>query len=144
MTSVRGRERSFAVLSVALIDSFPPSELGDKLSNQPVWSLGTKPLVVNTPIATISVLKYSKDDLQRIIKAVLKAWAPTLASTPIIAKVPWKKLKVCSPDVYYEKSHIDCYNFCQQCEDNFALVGATGLTRILFAMSFLWNRISFY
>ena len=38
---------------------------------------------------------------------------------------------------------MDCYNFCQQCEDYFATAGATGPTRISFAASFLRDRISF-
>ena len=38
---------------------------------------------------------------------------------------------------------MDCYNFCQQCEDYFATAGATEPTRIPFATSFLWDRISF-
>ena len=38
---------------------------------------------------------------------------------------------------------MDCYNFCQQCEDYFATAGATGPTRIPFAASFLRDRISF-
>ena len=38
---------------------------------------------------------------------------------------------------------MDCYNFCQQYEDYFATAGATGPTRILFATSFLRDRISF-
>ena len=38
---------------------------------------------------------------------------------------------------------MDCYNFCQQSEDYFAIAGATGPTQIPFAASFLWDRISF-
>ena len=38
---------------------------------------------------------------------------------------------------------MDCYNFGQQCENYFATAGAMGSTRISFAASFLWNRISF-
>ena len=38
---------------------------------------------------------------------------------------------------------MDCYNFCQQYEDYFATARATGPTRIPFATSFLWDRISF-
>ena len=38
---------------------------------------------------------------------------------------------------------MDCYNFCQQCENYFATTRATGPTRIFFAVSFLQDRISF-
>ena len=43
------------------------------------------------------------------------------------------------PDVYYRMSHIDCYNFYQQCENYFATARATGPIQIFFAMSFLWD-----
>ena len=38
---------------------------------------------------------------------------------------------------------MECYNFCQQCEDHFAIAKAKGLNRIPFAASFLRNRINF-
>ena len=107
MILVRGRRRlcrecpSIAP-SVAPPGSFPP--LKSEISKQPDGTLGPK-----SPAAT-SVPKYSKDDLQRIFKAILEAWAPTLA--PAVSEIPWEKLKACSPDVYHGKSHMDYYNFC--------------------------------
>ena len=57
---------------------------------------------------------------------------------------PWRSpLKVLFPDLYHGKSHIECYHFCQQCEDHFATAGATGPNRTPFAASFLCGRISF-
>ncbi len=53
------------------------------------------------------------------------------------------KLKAKTPDVYRGMSHMECYNFCQQCEDHFATCGAIGPNRILFAASFLRDRINF-
>ena len=79
--------------------------------------------------------------MQRILKTVLEARAPAL--TLAVSEVPRDKLKARSPDVYRGKSHMDCYNFCQQCEDYFATTGAMGPTRILFAASFSKDRISF-
>ncbi len=38
---------------------------------------------------------------------------------------------------------MECYNFCQQCEDHFAICGATGPNQIPFAASFLPDRINF-
>ncbi len=38
---------------------------------------------------------------------------------------------------------MECYNFCQQCEDYFATYAATGPNRIPFGASFLRNRINF-
>ena len=167
MTSVRGRgcpyRKRLSVASsvapfVAPLNSFPPPKLGDELSNQPAGLSGPKPPITNAPAAT-SILKYSENDLQRILKAILEAKAlvpapasvsalvptsvpaPTLA--PIVAETPQEKLKARSPDVYHGKSHMDCYNFRQQCEDYFATVGAMRATRITFAASLLRDRISF-
>ena len=163
MNSVRGRgrlrhKRSSATPSVAPPDSSLLPESGDKLSDQPAGPL-TKPPVANAPAVTNSITKYSEDDLQRILKIVLEARVPapapvlTLAPVPapatapapapIVAEAPCEKLKACSLDMYRGKSHMDCYNFCQQCEDYFATIGVTGPTRIPFAASFLWDRISF-
>ena len=112
--------------------------------------MGPKPPVANALAAT-SILKYSEDDLQRIFKAVLEARAPVPAPipapapapAPIVAKAPREKLKTRFPDLYCGKSHMDCYNFCQQCEDYFAIARVTGPTRIPLATSFLRDRISF-
>ena len=83
--------------------------------------------------------------MQRIFKIVLEARAPAPAPAPapVVSEVLRDKLKARSPDVYCGKSHIDCYNLCQQCEDYFASAGAMGPTRIPFATSFLRDRISF-
>ena len=157
MTSVRGRRHphqkrpSIApsiIPSIAPPDSFPPFESGDKLFDQLAGPSRGK-LLTNSPPAAINIPKYSKDDLQRIFKTVLEAWVPALAPAPapvpapVVFKVPQEKLKARSSDVYGGKSHIDCYNFCQQCENYFATIGVTESTQILFATSFLWDRINF-
>ena len=128
------RERLSIAPSVAPPgSSFPPKS---ESSEQP-----DRPRGLKSPAAATSVPKYSEDDLQWILKAVLEAQAP--APAPVISKVCREKLKARSPDVYHGKSHMDYYNFCQQCEDYFATAGATRPTQILFATSFLWDRISF-
>ena len=150
MTSVWGRGRllwkrpsdvSFVAPFVAPLDSSPPLKLGDKLYDQLARPSRTKLPVANASATTISILKYSEDDLQRIFKAVMEAWAP--APALIVSELPLEKLKIRFANVYRKKSHMDCYSFCQQCEDYFATARATGLTRILFATSFLWDQISF-
>lgn len=46
------------------------------------------------------------------------------------------KLKAKTLDIYCGKSHIECYNFCQQFEDYFTITGTNGPNQILFAASF--------
>ena len=75
-----------------------------------------------TPLAVKpSVAKYTEKDLQRILRTVLKAWAPSDGAHE-------KLLNARLPDVYCSKSHMECYNFCQQCEDHFATAGALAPT----------------
>ena len=51
-------------------------------------------------------------------------------------------LKARFPETYLEKSHIDCYYFCQQYEDHFKISGITGMNYTPFAASFLYDTIS--
>ena len=149
MTLVQGRrrpccKRSPAAPSIAHLDSSPPPKLGDKLSDQPAGPSGTKPPITNAP-AAINVSKYSENDLQRIFKAIPEAQAPVLALglALIVTETLWKKLKACSLDVYRGKSHMNCYNFYQQCENYFATAGTMESTWILFATIFVQDWISF-
>ena len=51
-------------------------------------------------------------------------------------------LKAKTSKTYSEKSHMDCYHFCQQWEDYFKTSGATGMNRTPFAATFLRGSIS--
>ena len=51
-------------------------------------------------------------------------------------------LKAKRLDIYYGKLHMDCYHFCQQCEDHFETSRATKTNRTPFAVSFLCENIS--
>ena len=53
-----------------------------------------------------------------------------------------RPLKARTPETYSGKSHMDCYHFCQQCEDYFETSGATGMNRTPFAATFLRGAIS--
>ncbi len=76
---------------------------------------------------------YSQQDLDRIIQTFLQNSKGGSGY----------KLKAKTQDVYRGRSDIECYNFCHQCEDHFAICGATGPNRILFATSFLRDQINF-
>ena len=51
-------------------------------------------------------------------------------------------LKARTPETCSGKSHMDCYHFCQQCEDYFETSGATGMNHTPFAATFLRGAIS--
>ncbi len=78
--------------------------------------------------------RYSQQDLERIIQTFLQNSKGGFRD----------KLKAKTPDVYRGRSHMECYNFCQQCEDHFATCGATGPNQIPFATSFLRDQINFH
>ena len=51
-------------------------------------------------------------------------------------------LKARTPETYSGKSHMDCYHFCQQCENYFETSSAIGMNRTLFVATFLRGAIS--
>ena len=53
-------------------------------------------------------------------------------------------LKAKVPDVYYGKLHIDCYHFCEECEDYFETSRATGTNQTPFAVSFFCENIGIW
>ena len=93
------------------------------------------------------VVRYLKDDLQRIFRTVLNSrpLAPVLAptATPHYKGPRERPLKAWFPDIYWDKTHLECYNFLQKCEDHFATAGATGSNRVLFAATFLKDTALF-
>ena len=124
----------------------------------PVLAATCAPTPAVTPVVTpliasgsadFSVVRYSEDDLQRILRTVLdsRPLAPVLTS--IVAAAPHyegpreRPLKVQFPDIYWGKTHLECYNFFQQCEDHFATANATGPSWVLFTTTFLKNTALF-
>ena len=71
------------------------------------------------------------------MKAYLENQNQALPPAPIQAEFQEQPLKARFPNLYYGNSHLDCYRFCQQCEDHFETAGANGPNRISFAASFL-------
>ena len=73
----------------------------------------------------------------KVLMEMMQAHAQALAE-------PWEcLLKARTPETYSGKSHIDCYHFCQQCEDYFETLGATEMNHTLFAATFLRGTVSF-
>ena len=112
------------------------NELGAPEKNTPAPSHTNSPTLVELILA----LQYSKVDLMRILKIFLET-----ISQELKVEVPCKRpLKAKVPDVYFEKSHMDCYHLCQQCEDYFEIASTTESNRTPFATLFLCENINFW
>ena len=112
--------------------------------------------------STSLVLSYNPTSGPELVPALIPAPVPTPTPAPVATNELFKKfmkayletnqgprqperkqtLKAKVLEVYYSKSHIDCYHFCQQCKDHFETVGATGFNWTLFVASFLCKNIS--
>ena len=98
--------------------------------------------------ADSSVVRYSDDNLQRIIKTIFETrplLSPTLTpvSASVVTAAPYNKglhkrpLKTWLPSIYQSKTHLEYYNFFQQYKDHFVTAGARGPNRVLFADTLL-------
>lgn len=104
MISVWGRSYCYRKrLFIALFYSCPLFELGNKLFNQPAGPPGTNLFITIVFATTSPVSKYIKEDLQQILKTILKAETPT-----IFEKLWDKSLKARFLDMYYGKSYMEC------------------------------------
>ena len=67
--------------------------------------------------ADSSVVRYSEDDFQRILRTVFDSRPPAPVSALVVAAAPHYKglrkqaLKVRFLDIYWDKTHLECYNF---------------------------------
>ena len=86
---------------------------------------------------------YINVDLQRTTRLVLELFVKGQKHGQANSAPRKRALQARNPDIYYGNLHMECYYFCQQCEDYFDTAGATGLQRVLFAASFLRDRINF-
>ena len=94
---------------------------------------------LETPIPPL-VLSPTENLFTRFIKVFIKM---TLAQDQALAKPRERLLKAKTSNIYSRKSHMDCYHFCQQCNDYFKTSGTTGINHILFTATFLCGTISF-
>ena len=83
------------------------------------------------------VLLSAKDLFTKFMKIFMET---TQAQT--LAEPRDHPLKAKTPKTYWDKSHMECYYFYQQCEDHFETSGATWINYTPFAASFLCGSIS--
>ncbi len=141
MTSVRGQGRTAQRIQAfeGCTDWSNNREYEDPLgSNESGPSEAAKALIgppkapLPTP-ATPNIARYIQKDINHLFQTFLQA-SKGGSGDKLKAKIPY---------IYHGGSYMEYYNFCQQYKDYFATCGATGPNRILFAASFLRDRINF-
>lgn len=96
---------------------------------------------VSAPAST-PVLKYTEEDYQKLEKYYLDL----LVQAKVQEQAPQDEeivIEVRFPDLYFGKSHMECFDFCLRCKNHFDLAGVTGHNRSPVAASFLRGRINF-
>ena len=112
-------------------DKGGPSGALTKGSNTPTHFLAISRAPTPALLSTNELFK-------RFIKAYLESNQGP--SQPLEERERPLKAKV--PDVYYGKLYMNCYRFCQQCENHFETSRTTKTNRTPFAASFLCRNIS--
>ena len=80
---------------------------------------------------------------ENLFTKFMKVFIETMqAQAQTLAEPQKRQLKVRTPETYFGKSHMDCYHFCQQCEDYFEISDTTRMNGTPFAATFLRGPIS--
>ena len=95
----------------------------------------TSPEASTPPLAPFT----SKNLFTKFMKVFMET---TQAQTQALAEPRERPLKARTPKTYSGKSYMDCYHFCQQCEDYFKTSGAIGMNHTSFAATFFCSAIS--
>lgn len=119
-----------------------PFDNFDKIS-EPLILSGHLIPALDASSTTLSIAEYIKKNLKFIFKMVLETQASTPASLIFLEGLRKYFLKTWFLKVYTRENQIDCYNFCQQCEDHFTMVRAKNPNQIYFANSFLRDLSTF-
>ena len=138
----------------------PPGTGGDELaggtqrplpansSGSPLPALPSANSRVSTPADSCTLMpapshvpapaKYTDADFHQFMKVFMA----TQGRSGIHEGPRESSFKACFFDLYYRKFHMDCYQFCQQCEDYFETAGTTNPNRVLFAALFFHGPIN--
>ena len=94
------------------------------------------PLEVSTPPLVPPTFENLFTKFMKVFMETMQTQAQALAEPRE------RPLKARTPETYSGKSYMDCYYFCEQCEDYFETSGAKGMNRTSFAATFLRDAIS--
>ena len=104
-------------------------------SDETLTKASTPPETLTPPL----VFLFTKDLFIKFIKIFMKM---IQAQAQALAK-PWEQFfKARTPKMYWGKSYIKYYHFCQQCENYFETSSTTRMNHIPFATPFLYSFIS--
>ena len=122
----------------------PPSGGDDELARD---LPGTSTKGNNTPthspvVSWASTSTPSSTD--ELFKQFMKAYLKSNQRPSLPPEERKRPLKAKVPNVYYDKLHMDCYHFCQLCEDHFETFWITRPNRTPFATSFLRRNFSIW
>ena len=92
--------------------------------------------------AWILASAFAPAPINKLFKKFMKAYLESNQGPgqPLVECERLLKAKISK--VYYSKSHIDCYHFCQQCQDHFETAGATRINRTSFTVFFFCGNLS--
>ena len=129
--------RNFLLTGKDELASAAPTEGSSTPTPTPVVFRASTPASAIAPAVAPSL---DNKLFKQFMKAYLEAQVPGWKK---IDPEPHKqRLKAQFPDLYYGNLHIDCYQFCQQCEDHFATAGTIEPNKISFAALFLHRLVT--
>ena len=135
------RRTSFQNLSLSGKDKLIGATLTNG-NNTPATSHDPNPTVALLVVSALTfVAQYLEDNLQQIFKIVIDSRSFVLPPALVPALQQYKSscerpLKARFANVYWGKTHLEYYNFFQQCEDNFAISRAKDQNWVSFATIF--------
>ena len=137
MAPGRSRPRRFPCrnLSPSSISLSP----GPNPSRHPTLGPAAVPAPAPAPVHSPALASVATNDL---FKQFMKAYLEMNQGPRQPPAERERSFKAKILEVYYGKLHIECYHFCQQCEDYFETAGATKTNWTPFAASFLCGNIS--
>ena len=80
------------------------------------------PALISAPVPAPALALFSSN---KLFKQFIKAYLESNQGPRQLPAERKQLFKAKVPKVYYGKSHMNCYYFCQQCKDHFETIGAT-------------------
>ncbi len=115
----------------------PPARHGRPALRRPALGPIPAPAPAPTPAPNNLFQEFMQTCIERVRDQASATPAPDIEARDNTDR----PLKPRNPDLYYDNLHMECYYFCQQCENYFEVARSLGHKRVLFASGFLKDRI---